>query len=142
MAIAVAPLTTTVMTAVDESRAGIASGVNNAVSRVAGLLAVAAFGLAVSLVFNGALDARLDRIGPTAEQRRDIDAQRASLAGAQAKDPAIRQAVQESFVEGYRVTLAIAIALSMLSAASAAWFIGTDGRTLKSQRSHLKIPEN
>ena len=135
MAIAVAPLTTTVMTAVDESRAGIASGVNNAVSRVAGLLAVAAFGLAVSLVFNSALDARLDRIGPTAEQRRDIDAQRASLAGAQTKDPAIRRAVQESFVQGYRVTLGIAVALSMLSATSAAWFIRPETR--KPQTSNL-----
>lgn len=136
MAIAVAPLTTTVMSAVDESRAGIASGVNNAVSRVAALLAVAAFGLAVSLVFNSALDTRLDGIRATAEQRREIDTQRASLAGAQTSDAVIRRAVQESFVDGYRVTLGIAIALSILSAASAAWFIGADTR--KSQLSSLK----
>jgi EmrB/QacA subfamily drug resistance transporter len=135
-AIAVAPLTTTVMSAVDESRAGIASGVNNAVSRVAGLLAVAAFGLGVSLVFNSALDARLDGIRATAEQRREIDGQRGSLAGAQTKDPAIRRAVQESFVDGYRVMLGIATALSVLSAASAAWFIGADTR--RSQISSLK----
>jgi EmrB/QacA subfamily drug resistance transporter len=55
----VAPLTTTVLNAVDERNAGIASGVNNAIARVAGLLAIAVLGAVVSAHFAARLDDRL-----------------------------------------------------------------------------------
>jgi len=55
MALVVSPLSTAVMTAVDDDDTGIASGTNNAVSRVAGLVAVAAMGVLAALVFERAL---------------------------------------------------------------------------------------
>jgi EmrB/QacA subfamily drug resistance transporter len=60
LSLTVAPLTATVLADADESNAGIASGINNAIARVAGLLAVAAIGAVVSAQFTSALDNRLD----------------------------------------------------------------------------------
>jgi len=55
----VAPLTTTVLNAVDEHNAGIASGTNNAIARVAGLLAIAVMGAAVSSQFDSSVSDHL-----------------------------------------------------------------------------------
>ena len=61
MAMVVAPLTASVLADADEEHAGVASGVNNAISRVAGLVAIAAVGALVAAQFGSTLDERLDR---------------------------------------------------------------------------------
>ncbi|MFL5900560.1 MAG: MFS transporter [Solirubrobacterales bacterium] len=66
----VAPLTATVLDSVEERHVGIASGVNNGVSRVAGLLAIAILGAVISAYFGSTLDSNLGNrpLGPRAEQ--------------------------------------------------------------------------
>ena len=87
MAISVAPLTTAVMESVPSSEAGVASGVNNAVSRIAGLLAVAVFGLVLSAGFNRALNRSLAQMQLSPSVRESAETQRSKLAGAQISEP-------------------------------------------------------
>ena len=126
MAVSVAPLTTTVMGAVPENRVGVASGINNAVSRIAGLLAVAVFGLVVVAVFNHHLNQRLDELSLSSAEREAIDRQRPQLAAAQTDDRRIRGAIAESFMAAYRTVTWICVVLALASSLSAALLIGRD----------------
>src|SRR6266540_6183211 len=108
MAISVAPLTTTVMNAVPRNRVGIASGINNAVSRVAGLLAIAVLGIVMFDVFNRSLDSRLSSLELSPAARRSLENERISLAAekipgeiASPAREAVKKAIDESFVRGF-----------------------------------------
>ena len=81
MAVSVAPLTTTVMTAVDRDHSGTASGINNAVARVAGLLAVAVFGIVMVNAFAAHLDHELERLDIPQQIREQLHSDRTKLAG-------------------------------------------------------------
>jgi EmrB/QacA subfamily drug resistance transporter len=129
MAISVAPLTTTVMNSVSSEWAGIASGINNAVSRLAGVLAIAIFGIVMLGTFNQHLSRDLAGINISPEIRRDIDAQRIKLAAIEVPsnmDSATRKATErligESFIAGFRAVMLIASGLALASAATA-WFV-------------------
>jgi MFS family permease len=119
MAASVAPLTTTVMESVPQERAGAASGINNAVSRIAGLLAVAALGFVLIRVFNRELDRKLNQMEMRPEVRMQVERQRDRLAAIETTNLVARQAIAESFLAGYRVVLWIAAGLSVASSFSA-----------------------
>ena len=122
MAVSVAPLTTTVMSAVPRNRVGIASGINNAVSRVAGLLAIAVFGIVMLSVFNRSLDLRLSNIELPASVQSSLANQRINLAAAAVPEElapqlqqAVRRAINESFVQGFRRVMLLGAALALAS---------------------------
>ncbi|MBC7925674.1 MAG: MFS transporter [Bryobacteraceae bacterium] len=128
MAVSVAPLTTTVMNAVGQNRVGAASGVNNAVSRIGNLLAVATLGFILIAVFNRNLDHRLKAINLPAESMQALKGQRARLAAIQTTNQEARQAIAESFLAGYRTVIGIAVALAIGSSISAAILIGPEAK--------------
>lgn len=127
MAITVAPLTTTVMGAVSEHQAGIASGINNAVARTAGLLSIAVLSIIILRAFNYNLDRRLATLKLPFGVEQALDAQRIKLAGAEVPaglsvdlTTAIRQAIAASFVDSFRLVILICVGLALVSAAIAA----------------------
>jgi MFS family permease len=126
MAICVAPLTTSVMNAVPENQSGVASGVNNAISRVAGLLAVAVFGLVLSVLFNKSLDMHLLPLGLSQAAQSQVNEQRALLGAAVNPDARVMEATRESFVFGFRVIVLIASGLALASAISALLMLDHD----------------
>ncbi|MDA2913400.1 MFS transporter [Acidobacteriia bacterium AH_259_A11_L15] len=130
MAVSVAPLSTTVMGAVETRHAGVASGINNGVSRTAALLAVAVMGVIVLSVFNNQLDSRLATLDVPAWAQQQLDAQRIKLAGAEIPSglgdgvsDALERAVAESFVAGFRSIMLVAAGLALASALAAAFMI-------------------
>jgi EmrB/QacA subfamily drug resistance transporter len=120
MAVSVAPLTTVVMNSVDEGRAGSASGVNNAVSQVAGLLALAVFGLLFFRVFSPALDRELKRAEVSSVVAQEIGGQRMKLAAIETSDVRGREAVDDAFIRSFRVVLWLAAGLAGAASLSAA----------------------
>jgi MFS family permease len=126
MTIAVAPLTTVVMSAAGE-QSGVASGVNNAAARVAGLLAIAVFGIVALGVFNGALDDRLAASGLGADAAAALEPFRSDLTGASLpsnvegeRRDRLQGVVDGAFVTAFRWVAVLAAALAALSAVCAA----------------------
>src|SRR5439155_23642355 len=103
-----------------------ASGVNNAVSRPAGLFGIAVLGIVILRAFSGELDRRLVQLPITPEVRHAVEEQRVRLAGAELPAGiddetrvALKNAINESFVSGFRVVMAAAVGLALASALSA-----------------------
>lgn len=135
MAISVAPLTTAVMTAVPNHYAGTASGINNAVSRVASLFAVAILGVVMVNAFGNSLGEQLAALDlPPDAQQAVLDA-RADLANIAIPDilnaeqgEQVEQAISSAFVAGFRLMAVISAVLAFASA-GITWLMIKDQET-------------
>lgn len=123
MAISVAPLTTVVMTSVDQQRTGTASGVNNAVARVAGVLAVAVLGALMVTAFAHSLRESLAGLQLSPAIAQDLESKVIQLGGLDAPanhDPqtraAIRSVIAKAFVFGFRIMMLCCAGLAAASA--------------------------
>ena len=113
----VAPLTATVLSDAEESNAGIASGINNAIARVAGLLSIAAIGAVLSAQFNSGLDQRLKGVSlPPAARAALAQARRQTLTRVEPSQAGLRVslAVQDSSIGALHVGLGLSAALVAL----------------------------
>jgi hypothetical protein len=122
------------MSSIAEARAGAASGINNAVSRVAGLLAIAVLGIVMLQEFNHTLDMELSDLPSSIRQ--SLDQQRAKLAAAdlpQTIAPAtraqLRDAIDHSFVAGFRAVMFAGATLATGGAICAWWLINPEVAT-------------
>jgi EmrB/QacA subfamily drug resistance transporter len=127
LAISVAPLTTVVMNAVDQSRSGTASGINNAVARVAGLLAIAVLGVMMVNAFSFHLNHSLQNLPIPPSAMQDLRSNMTRLAaltvpaGTNAETAsAIRVSIERAFVFAFRLAMIVCAGLSFASA-SFAW---------------------
>jgi hypothetical protein len=135
MALSVAPLTTVVMGAVDQNLAGTASGINNAVARIAGLLAVAILGMVMVSAFSHYLNQRLTQLAIPIDVMRSIQSNEIKLATLPVPDgldtntaATIRMSIELAFVFGFRVIMVICAGLSVVSSVFAWRMIGAEPR--------------
>jgi EmrB/QacA subfamily drug resistance transporter len=135
MATSVAPLTTAVMSAVPSKHAGAASGINNAVSRVAGLMAVAVFSIVMLRIFEPRLDEGLSRASLPAAAQAEIRGQSSRLGAAQlpkdltaSERASAERVIGSAFVAGFRAVALISAGLALLAAMTGGRMIGEKNR--------------
>jgi hypothetical protein len=142
MAITVAPLTTAVMGAVETQHSGVASGINNTVSRVAGLLTIAIFGVFLARIFLSDVRPRLDHLALPEAERAQIEAQLPKMAGAELKAIPLndqqradaQRAIDEAFVSGFRMVILGSAILALVAAGFGAAIRNGKAASKKSSR--------
>jgi len=130
MGITVAPLSTAVMSSVATHFAGTASGINNAVSRTAGVLVIAVVGAAALLLFSGALHSRTAALDISGAARAALSAEAPRLGAASVppevtadKTAVVQTAIRLAFVDMFRVVMLICAALAWVGAGLAGLFV-------------------
>jgi EmrB/QacA subfamily drug resistance transporter len=140
LAATVAPLTAAVLADADEENAGIASGVNNAIARVASLMAIAAVGAVVAAAFTSSIDSSLAGVPLTPQAQSAVEqakVQTFSQADTQGLPPreaaVVASAVQDASVEAFHVGMAISAALVALGGLLGLLFIVNPSRVVRAE---------
>ena len=138
MGITVAPLTTAVMSSVASHLSGTASGINNAVSRTAGVLAIAVVGALSLVLFAHGLDARASQAGLSTPVRQALAVEASRLGAAavpQAAAPqdaaAVQSAIRLAFVDTFKIVMLVCAVLAWAGAALAGLFVEKNFRAAK-----------
>ena len=136
MSFTVAPLTTAVMASVSNHLSGVASGVNNAMTRIANVFANAIFGALAVLLFTGALTSRLKDLPLGPEEKKAAIAQAANLGNAKIPEEIsgkskaqIAHAYREGFIDTYAVVMRLSAALAFAGALMAVFFVRSGPRS-------------
>jgi hypothetical protein len=134
MAVTVAPLTTLVMNSVNQDRVGTASGVNNAVARVAGVLAIAVLGIVMVKAFAIRLNHELANLSLPPGALQTLQANEIKLAGLQppgglslATSNVVKESIKRAFVFGFRIVMLICVGMSVASAVVTSLMIPKSG---------------
>jgi EmrB/QacA subfamily drug resistance transporter len=120
LAMTVAPLTATVLGSVEPGHSGLASGANNAVARIASLVAIAAVGAVVSASFTSRLDTALPSGTLSPQARHAVSqAKKTPLATTASGVPAaerarVHAALVDASVHAFRIGMGIAGGLAVL----------------------------
>ncbi|MDQ3568399.1 MAG: MFS transporter [Actinomycetota bacterium] len=140
MSLVIAPLTTTALNAVEGRHSGLASGVNNAVSRTAGLLSIPILGIFVFVAFSAGLDSRVADLDLSQEARQQLEAEKVDLGAAEVPQgvgeetaAVVDRAIAESFVTGFRVAMVVAAGLALVSSLAAAILIEGKGKIARTE---------
>lgn len=130
MSFTVAPLTTAVMSSANAHFSGTASGINNAVTRIANVFANAIFGALAVLLFSAALNSQIKNVPLTQKERIAVGKEAGNLGDAHppkgiTKSVAvtIETAYHNSFIHAYAVIMRISAILGFLGALMAVIFI-------------------
>jgi EmrB/QacA subfamily drug resistance transporter len=139
MAISVAPLTTTVMSSVSRTRSGAASGINNAISQTAALLAIAISSPLFYQAFAKSLPIRLGRHGVTADLSAQINDQSRRLGAIETRDRLGRLAVDESFVSAFRLIALVACGSATAAGITAAFTVSSESNVAGSPSANKEM---
>jgi EmrB/QacA subfamily drug resistance transporter len=128
MSFTVAPLTTTVMKSVSDQYSGVASGINNALTRVSNVFAIAILGALAVFLFTKALHQRLDALPMPQETRQLVMAQAGNLGNAHVParlghNDTLALAYRSGFVQVYQQIMRLAAGLAFAGAIMAVLFI-------------------